>query len=206
MLTRLTFTVWLAWLGMLGLMVGLWVGNVPHPHFLPMTALLAVFIVAGLTLIAGAAWRLIRGPKRPAALTCLLLGFAPLGFTTGHILYGLKIGQSRQLTRTLPIRLLIPFGESFFDLEARFRYPVRTVGAKVVMISKPDEHEQEQVAAMDRHVRALEARLGRPMIGKVHWARGRSSACRGKRSSGSVWEACPARTRLIARACAGRSP
>jgi hypothetical protein len=165
---------------MLGLMVGLWVGNVPHPHFLPMTALLAILIVAGLALIGGAAWRLIRGPKRAAALTCLLLGFAPLGFTTGHILYGLKIGQGRQLTRTPPIRLLIPFGESFFDLEARFRYPVRTVGAKVVMISKPDNHEQEQVAAMDRHVRALEARLGRPMIGRAHWVRGPLFGMQGK--------------------------
>ena len=60
MLTRLTFTVWLAWLGMLGLMVGLLVGFVPHPHFLPMTALLAILIVAGLALIGGAGWRLIR--------------------------------------------------------------------------------------------------------------------------------------------------
>jgi hypothetical protein len=180
LLTRLTFTVWLAWLGMLGLMVGLLVGFVPHPHFLPMTALLAILIVAGLALIGGAGWRLIRGPNRGAALTCLLLGFAPLGFTTGHILYGLKIGQGRQITRTLPIRLLIPFGESIFDLEARFRYPVRTLGAKVVMISKPDNHEQEQVAAMDRHVRALEARLGRPMIGKVHWARGPLFGMQGK--------------------------
>ena len=50
----------------------------------------------------------------------------------------------------------------------------------MAIISKPVAGAQEQVAAMDRHVRALEARLGQPVDGKVHWARGRSSACRGK--------------------------
>ena len=47
LLTRLALTVWLAWLGMLGLMAGLLIGYVPHPHFLPMTALLAIMILAG---------------------------------------------------------------------------------------------------------------------------------------------------------------
>lgn len=180
MIARLTMIVWVAWLGMLGLMAALLIGYVPHPHFFPMTALLAVLIVAGSALIGGALWRLIRGSRRGAALTCLLLGVAPLGFLAGHILYGLKVGQGRQISRTPPLLLLVPFGESILDLEARFRYPVRTAGAKVVMIAKPDGHAREQVAAMDRHVRALEARLGRPMIGRVHWARGPLFGMQGK--------------------------
>ena len=62
-----------------------------------MTALLATLIIAGLALIGSAGWRLIRGPRRVTALTCLLLGVAPLGLMAGHILYGLKIGQGGQL-------------------------------------------------------------------------------------------------------------
>ncbi len=59
------------------------------------------------------------------------------------------------------------------DLDARFVYPRRTAGEKVVMISTPmPEEARAQVAAMDRHVRALEARLGRTTRGTIHWVRG----------------------------------
>ena len=57
--------------------------------------------------------------------------------------------------------MLIPLGESMLDLAARFAYPVRTEGERVVMISAPLADAREQVAAMDRHIRALEERLGR---------------------------------------------
>jgi hypothetical protein len=155
LLARLTIIIWLAWFGTLVLMTGLLVGYVPHPHFLPMTALLTTLIVAGLALIGTSGWRLIRGPTRMVALTYLLLGVAPLGFLAGHILYGIKIGQGRQLVRSLPVRLLIPFGESIFDLEARFRYPVRTVGAKVVMISAPVDRAPEQQRSAVNAVRGM---------------------------------------------------
>ena len=60
------------------------------------------------------------------------------------------------------------------DLDARFVYPQRTAGEKVVMISAPmpEDRARAQVAAMDRHIRALEARLGRKTRGTVHWVRG----------------------------------
>ncbi len=60
------------------------------------------------------------------------------------------------------------------DLEARLRYPQRTYGEKVVMIAPPmpDAQARAQVAAMDKHIHALEARLGRPATGTVHWVRG----------------------------------
>ena len=60
------------------------------------------------------------------------------------------------------------------DLEARFVYPQRTAGEKVVMISAPmpEAEARAQVAAMDRHVGALEARLGRKIRGTIHWVRG----------------------------------
>ena len=60
------------------------------------------------------------------------------------------------------------------DLDARLVYPQRTAGEKVVMISAPmpEAEARALVAAMDRHVRALEARLGRTTRGTIHWVRG----------------------------------
>ena len=123
---------------------------------------------------------MIRGPGRLVALTYLLVGVAPVLFMTGHILYGLKIGQGRQLVRSLPIKLLVPFGESILDLEARFRYPVRTEGAKVVMISKPVAARRNRSPRWTVMCALLEARLGRPSKGRVHWARGPLFGMQGK--------------------------
>ncbi|HEX8203935.1 MAG TPA: hypothetical protein VF590_25900 [Isosphaeraceae bacterium] len=173
MLTRLAVAVWLGWLGGLVLMAGLLIGRVPHPHFLPMTAAIGTAVGAGLALIGGAGWRLVRGPRRARTLACLLLGVAPLGFLASHILYGLRAGYGRQIDLDLPLKLLMPFGESFLDLEARVRYPRRTEGAKVVMISAATvDRPRAQVDAMDRHVLGLEARLGRRVPWRVHWVRG----------------------------------
>ena len=122
----------LALLGLLGIMLAV---RARHPHFLPVTCVLAMALVAGLGLIVGALWRIVRGPGRREALSWLLLGSAPLWFLGGSVFYGLAIGNSRQIPINLAIMLMAPLGESMMDLEARFRYPRRTVGEKVVMIS-----------------------------------------------------------------------
>lgn len=60
------------------------------------------------------------------------------------------------------------------DIEARVRYPMRTHGARVVMISAPmpEALARAQAAAMDRHIRVLERRLGRQAGWTVHRVRG----------------------------------
>jgi hypothetical protein len=171
-LAWLAVVVWIGWLGLMGLLGGMLVGHVRHPHFLPVTAVLAVFVGAGLVLVTLGTWRVLRGPGRLGALTCLLLGTPPLLFFAGHFLYGLKAGYGRTVDIDLPIKALVPLGESVMDLEARFRYTRRTVGEKVVMISGEVPRAREQVAAMDRHVRALERRLGLTTRGRIHWVRG----------------------------------
>ena len=40
------------------------------------------------------------------------------------------------------------------------------------MISASTSDAAQQVEVMDRHVRALEARLARPVWGRTHWVRG----------------------------------
>ena len=171
-LMRLAAAVWLAWLGLLGLMFGMLRLRVWHPHFLPITALLVVVLAAGLALVILGIWRLVCGPRRAQTLAILLLGLPPVGFLAGHLMYGFGTAHGRQLGLNLPLRLLVPFGESVLDLAVRFTYPIRTEGERVVMISKPVENAKAQVAAMDRHIRALEARLGRTGTRRVHWVRG----------------------------------
>ena len=171
-LPRLAITVWLAWLMLVGLMFGMQARQVWNPHFLPMMALLVILVAAGLSLIVGGTWRLLRGPFRRQALACILLGAAPLWFMTGHAMYGLVIAFGRNLRFDLPLKMLVPLGGSLMDIEARIRYPQWTTGEKVTMISIPVANARERVAAMDGHVRQLEKRLGRTTAWPIRWVRG----------------------------------
>ena len=116
----------------------------------------------------------------------MLLGLPPIAFLAGHLMYGFGTAYGRQLEINLPLRVLVPFGESVLDLAARFQYPVRTAGDRVVMISAPVANANAQVAAMDRHIRALEARLGRTGTRRVHWLRGPLLGMQGKGNPGDV--------------------
>jgi hypothetical protein len=120
-LVRLAVAVWMAWLGLVGLMFGMLRLGALHPHFLPVTAVLVVLLAAGLSLLILGIWRLLRGPRRMHALACLLLGLPPLGFLAGHLMYGFGTAYDRQLTLGLPLKVLVPFGESILDLVARFQ-------------------------------------------------------------------------------------
>ena len=179
-LPRLALAVWLAWLGLLCLLLTMFLFLVWHPHFLPLTCALALFIGLGSLLIGASLWRMIRGPRRVRAACCLLLGTPPLWFMSGHFWYGLQIASGRQVPLNMALKMLVPLGESLMDLEARFRYPQRTVGEKVVMISTPVPDAAEQVAAMDQHVGMMEKRLGREINGRVHWVRGPLLGLQGK--------------------------
>ena len=161
-------------LAFLGLLVFMAATLAWHPHFLPATAALALVIVSGLALIISASWRIIRGPDRRRALACLLVGAAPLWFLAGFFLYGLAVVTGQKLPINVATRLLAPLALSVMDLDARLVYPQRTAGEKVVMISAPmpEADARAQVAAMDRHVGALEARLNRKIPGRIHWVRG----------------------------------
>ncbi len=173
-LARLAVLVWSAWLGLVGLMLVLLRLDVWHPPVLPIMALFALLAASALSLLVAGWWRLIRGPRRAQALAWLLMGLAPLGFVAGHAMYGLKVALSRQLDLKLPLRMVIPIGESVLELIAGFSYPERTIGERVVMISSPlpEEVAREQVAMMDRHIEAVESRLGRTSTRRAYWVRG----------------------------------
>ena len=137
-LPGLAVAVWVSCLAFMGLLAVMAATFAWHPHFLPVTtAAGSLVIVSGLALIVGASWRIIRGPDRRRALACLLVGAAPLWFLAGFFLYGLAVVSGRRLPMNVAIRLLAPLALSVMDLDARFVYPQRTAGEKVVMISAP---------------------------------------------------------------------
>jgi hypothetical protein len=173
-LVRLAVLVWVAWLMLVGLMLGLLRLRVWHPHFLPVTTVFALLVAAGVAFLVVGVWRLIRGPRRVFALSVLLLGLAPLGFFAGHMMYGFSLAFSTQLELNLPLQALIPVGDSILDLIARFSYPQRTASERVEMIASPlpEATARQQVAMMDRHISELESRLGRTGQRRVYWVRG----------------------------------
>jgi hypothetical protein len=158
-LPGLAVAVWLACLALLVLLGGMIAVRAWHPHFLPVTTMLALVFIAGLAVILISSWRIVRGPDRRRALACLLIGTAPLWLLAGHFLYGLAAGSGRNVPLAPALKLLIPLGESVLDLEARIRYPQRTACEKVVMLSAPMPRAEARapVAAMDRHIRACPA-------------------------------------------------
>jgi hypothetical protein len=170
----LAVAVWVSCLAFEGLLAGMAGVGIWHPHFLPVLPMLAVVIVAGLALLVGASWRVVRGPGRSRALSWLLIGVAPLWFVGSHFFCGYAAKWGKNPFPDLLLRSLLPLGDAVMDLETRFRYPQRTYGEKVVAISAPmpEVQARAETAAMDRHIRALEARLGRSTEWTIHWVRG----------------------------------
>jgi len=129
-------------------------------------------VAAWLGLMVAATVRLIRGPRRYMALASLLVGTAPLWFSVGHILMAMRPSFNRHVPPGWPSRVLLPSGRSLADLEARWFYPERTPGKWVTMVGATSKDARAQVAAMDRHIDALLARLDQPATWPIVWYRG----------------------------------
>ena len=172
MLARLVFAVWGAWLGTLGLAAALTASQIWSPNPILFLGLLALMLAAPLSLVGVATVRLVRGPRRHGALAALLLGTAPLWFVVGHILMAIRPAFDRQIAPEWSSRVLLTPGRSLAELQARWSYPERTAGRWVTMVGARTETARAQVTAMDRHVDALLARLGRPETWPMVWYRG----------------------------------
>ena len=181
-LPALVSIVWAAWVGLVAAMAVMLALQVWHPHYLPVTVLLVALVLAGVSLdprwFVAADRRAppVAGPDLPAA------GPVPLLFFAGHFLYGLKVGYSRDIQLDLPLKMLVPFGESFFDLLTRFQYPVRTGGKTVVMIAEP-------MPACRAGRRDGPAHRG--PVGAARWICRRPVACTGSAARSWAWAATP---------------
>lgn len=171
-LPRLAAVAWIAWLAGIGLMWGQYRLQVMHPHFLPLTLLLAIELLSTLAVLFGGLWRMARGPERARALGWLLLGTTPVWLTAGHISYGVWRIQSHVIPNNWLAKIGGPGGTAILDGLMRYAYPHRLEGRHVVMVYDRSTNPAADVAAMDRHIEQLEQVLGRPCRAKVHWIRG----------------------------------
>lgn len=169
---RLAFTVWGGWLGALGLATALTALGAWNSRTILPLGLLILMFAAGLGLVVAATARLVRGPRRDRALAALLLGTAPFWFLTGHILMAFRPALNRHVPPGWPSKVLLPLARPLVDLQARWLYPQRTAGTWVTMVAAATQDARAQVAAMDRHVDALLARLGQSETWPIVWYRG----------------------------------
>ena len=172
MVVRWAVTVWVAWLSWLGLAGVQVAGQVRNPS--PILAVrLMVLIPLGLAgLVISAGYRLIRGPGWRRALAWLLFGATPGWLFLGHVLLAVRSGLDRHARASFATKVLVPLARPCFDLEARWFYPERTQGRWVTMVGAPVATAAAQVAAMDRHVDALLARLHQARTWPIVWYRG----------------------------------
>jgi hypothetical protein len=163
---------WVALVLLYASLAGMLHFRVAHPHFLPVVSLAALLLIASLVAVLAGFWRLLRGPRRLHGLRLLCVASVPLAVVAFHGSWA----NSRELTELrfagYRLRILLPLAESVMDLEARWRYPQRTEGRKVVMIHAGIANAPELVQAMDSHVERMERLLGYETKGKVHWVRG----------------------------------
>ena len=172
MLGRWVVTVWGAWLGTLGLAATLTASQVWNPNSILPASLPILMVATWLGLLVAATDRLIRGPRRSMALASLLIGTAPIWFSVGHVLMAIRPRFDRHVPPGWPTQVLLSPGRSLADLEAHWFYPERTRGKWVTMVGATSTDARAQVAAIDRHVDALLARLDQPATWPIVWYRG----------------------------------
>jgi hypothetical protein len=147
--------------------------GVAHPHFLPVLGLVALLVISSSFAMLVGSWRLLRGPMRLCGLSLVTVASLPLALFAFHVSWlSTQPEVNLRIDGGYRLRVLLPLAASLMDLEARFRYPERTVGRKVVMIHAGIPDAPEEVEAMDRHVEKMERLLGTETPGKVHWVRG----------------------------------
>jgi len=170
---RAAIAAWMAWLASYALVGYQFFAPVIHPHFLPLVSLLLLGFAATIVALGLGLWRMIRGPRRIAAMGWSLAAAIPILLWAAHASYAMS--TARTLDRPLPgyrLRLAAVGAAGAFDGLARFARPNRLEGEHTVMIYDECDDPEADLAAMDRHIEHVGQVLGRPLPTKVYWVRG----------------------------------
>jgi hypothetical protein len=143
-----------------------------HPARIVVASLLLALVVSTVVLAAAGGWRLLRRPGRVRTAAWLVLGVFPL------LLLGLPADRARRGwdRREAPagtVARLVTFGGvALMEADARLRYPYRVETGRLIMFHSGVPLPDADAAAMDQHVAAIEAEVGRPLREKIWWVRG----------------------------------
>jgi hypothetical protein len=171
-LFRLTITAWSAWLFTLVAMIWLSYARVMHPSFLYIAIPLAVCVISSLVVFCGGIWRVIRGQTRLKYLNITLFGILPTLWMAAYIQYLYDFACGRNHRPNFLLKPAYSMTSLLAEPFVRIRYPCRHEGERFVMWSDSPEKDEKKMAAMDKHIQALEKSLGEKSDYKVYWIRG----------------------------------
>jgi len=147
--------------------------RVIHPFSIPFIILLIVAFGAALGAMVGGLWRLLRGPRRFAAITWTIMGLLPPLFWLTLGWYGHRQWASRNVPHNLAMALVRRAGTSLMEAQACFLYPHRLETDRIVMYYGDGLTEpRADLEAMDRHVARLQEMTGLTPRAKIWWVRG----------------------------------
>jgi len=147
--------------------------RVLHPHYLPTVSLFLALALAEVVALGTGSWRLVRGPRRAAALALMFVSLTPMTLWGFVGVYALGQWGQRRVPNTLPMNLAKMAASSLIRLEAFVEYPNRIETARLVMFHDRLGDPRRDAEAMDRHLARMEKMLGGPLRSKVFWVRGR---------------------------------
>jgi hypothetical protein len=171
-LARIALAAWLAWLLTLGIMACLSYARILHASFLYMAIPLVVQLICTVAVFGGGIWRMIRGPGRWNAAMWMLFGTLPTLWMGAYLEYLLNFGTGRNHQPNLLIYWAEAASSLIGEPYVRVCYPYRYEGERFVMWSDSPKCDENQMAAMDAHIRAMENSLGHRSDYKVYWVRG----------------------------------
>jgi hypothetical protein len=144
-----------------------------HPWALFFVFLVVVTFGAAATTLTLGLWRILRGPKRSAALAWLLVALLPLLVWASMAYYAYRNGQKHGQPHDLPMILMTRVGHNLMETEAIYLWPSRLESARLVMFYDARITDPEgDLRAMDQHVARLEQMTGLPLRTKIYWVRG----------------------------------
>jgi hypothetical protein len=184
---------WVAMLASIGIAAWLWRSYDLRPHAGWATISLLLVIGSTIWLTCATIASLNRREGRLASAGLWLLGTTPLlwFFAFATTLY-IDANGRQPLVLDTPLRLAAAWSCSFFDLEARLRYPRWTLGKQTVLIDAGQSPAPESlVSQMDEHIASMTNLLEQqPLSTQVAWVRGSIFGMEG-RANGS-WAICNA--------------
>lgn len=165
-------SVWLTIGGLVGLLLGQYQMGVLHPVVIPFLFLLLTTLIAVVATVISVVQRLIRGERRRAAILWFMVVAIPLSLFVNSFVYAQKQWSKRRVPNGIRGKIAIVAGGGLMEAEAAYRYPNRIESEHLVMFYWGLTDAEAELAEMNRHVMALERKLGRSLRSKTHWGRG----------------------------------